>query len=37
MAFNNTGAYWLSSDKQVQNPYFGDKMMRCGRVDNAIE
>jgi hypothetical protein len=37
MAFNNTGAYWLSSDKQVQNPYFGDKMMRCGRVDSAIE
>jgi hypothetical protein len=37
MAFNNTGAYWLSSDKQVQNPYFGDKMMRCGRVDSAIK
>ncbi|EDM45025.1 hypothetical protein SCB49_02854 [unidentified eubacterium SCB49] len=37
MAFNNTGGYWLSSDKQVQNPYFGDKMMRCGRVDSAIQ
>lgn len=37
MAFKNTGAYWLSSDKQVQNPYFGDKMLRCGRVDSAIQ
>ena len=37
MAFNNTGGYWLSSDKQIQNPYFGDKMMRCGRVDSAIQ
>lgn len=37
MAFKNKGAYWLSSDKQVQNPYFGDKMMRCGRVDSGIK
>ncbi len=37
MAFNNNGGYWLSSDKQVQNPYFGDKMYRCGRVDDTIQ
>ncbi|MCB0490161.1 MAG: efflux RND transporter periplasmic adaptor subunit [Cyclobacteriaceae bacterium] len=30
MAFNNKGAYWISKDKQISNPYFGDKMMRCG-------
>lgn len=37
MAFKNTGASWLSSEKVVQNPYFGDKMYRCGRVEAAIE
>lgn len=30
MAFNNKGAYWISQVKEIQNPYFGDKMMRCG-------
>lgn len=37
MAFNNNGAYWLSSNKKIQNPYFGDKMLRCGRVDSEIK
>ncbi|MDC7994297.1 DUF3347 domain-containing protein [Altibacter sp. HG106] len=37
MAFNNTGAYWLSDSKEIYNPYFGDKMLRCGRVDSKIE
>ncbi|MFC1620486.1 efflux RND transporter periplasmic adaptor subunit [Candidatus Neomarinimicrobiota bacterium] len=32
MAFDNTGASWLQTDKQVQNPYFGAKMLRCGEV-----
>lgn len=37
MAFKNTGASWLSSEKVVQNPYFGDKMYRCGRVEATIK
>ncbi len=37
MAFDNTGAYWLSDSKEIYNPYFGDKMLRCGRVDAKIE
>lgn len=37
MAFKNTGAYWLSESKEIANPYFGDKMYRCGRVDKTIE
>ena len=37
MAFKNTGAYWLSESKEIANPYFGDKMYRCGRVDSIIE
>jgi cell division septation protein DedD len=37
MAFNNTGASWLSDSKEVFNPYFGDKMLRCGRVTEEIK
>jgi hypothetical protein len=36
MAFNNKGAYWISSSKDILNPYFGDKMLKCGRVDAEI-
>lgn len=32
MAFNNKGAKWLSFDKKVMNPYFGDVMLHCGSV-----
>ena len=37
MAFNNKGAYWISSSKDVLNPYFGDKMLKCGRVDSEVK
>jgi len=37
MAFNNTGAYWLSNTKDIMNPYFGDKMLKCGRVASEIK
>ena len=37
MAFNNTGANWLSEIKEIRNPYFGDKMMTCGIVKEVIE
>jgi Cu(I)/Ag(I) efflux system membrane fusion protein len=36
MAFENTGASWLQTDKQVQNPYFGARMLRCGEIRNVI-
>jgi len=36
MANNNTGAFWLSSEKEIRNPYFGDKMLRCGSVKEMI-
>ncbi|RLD80475.1 MAG: hypothetical protein DRJ10_07365 [Bacteroidetes bacterium] len=26
MADDNKGAYWLSSNKEIQNPYFGQQM-----------
>lgn len=37
MAFNDRGAYWVSTDKKILNPYFGDKMLRCGRVETEIK
>jgi len=37
MAFNDEGAYWLSNEKQIRNPYFGDKMMTCGQVKEKLK
>lgn len=37
MANNNTGAYWLSNEKQIKNPYFGDMMLKCGSVKETIQ
>lgn len=37
MADNNNGAYWLSNEKKITNPYFGEAMHACGNVANVIE
>jgi len=37
MADNNKGAYWLSKEEKVFNPYFGDAMLKCGEVKQVIE
>ena len=37
MADNNNGAYWLSEQKKVINPYFGEAMLTCGEVKHVIE
>lgn len=37
MAFQGKGAYWLSNGKEIRNPYFGDKMLKCGEVKRMIE
>lgn len=36
MANNNKGAYWLSEVKDIKNPYFGSKMLKCGSVKEQI-
>jgi hypothetical protein len=36
MAKNNEGAFWLSASDQIRNPYFGDKMLKCGSVEEEI-
>lgn len=37
MAFNDQGGYWLSDAKEIRNPYFGDKMLTCGRVAEELK
>jgi hypothetical protein len=30
-------AYWLSSDKVIKNPYYGNAMLTCGKVTETIQ
>lgn len=36
MAFDNTGADWLSSSTEIKNPYFGKTMLTCGAVKDSV-
>lgn len=31
------GAIWLSETREIKNPYFGSKMMKCGEVQEEIK
>lgn len=37
MAFGDEGAYWLSSEEQIRNPYLPESMPGCGEVIERIE
>tara|TARA_R110002167_G_scaffold18938_1_gene70303 strand:+ start:5956 stop:7821 length:1866 start_codon:yes stop_codon:yes gene_type:complete len=37
MADNDTGAYWLSLNKEISNPYLGAKMPTCGSTKITIK
>lgn len=37
MANKGEGGYWLSSEKKIQNPYYGDEMMECGEVTQELK
>lgn len=37
MANNNKGAVWLSTEKEIRNPYYGDAMLTCGSVIEEIK
>ena len=37
MAFDNEGANWLAAEEQINNPYFGDAMLRCGIIETTID
>jgi hypothetical protein len=32
MSNGNTRAYWLSNEKEIKNPCYGDKMLKFGSV-----
>jgi Cu(I)/Ag(I) efflux system membrane fusion protein len=36
MAFDNKGADWLQRTDQIDNPYFGAAMLRCGEIREAF-
>ena len=37
MAFNEKGAYWLSNESEIKNPYFGKKMVECGEITDSLK
>jgi len=37
MANKDKGANWLSFEKEVKNPYFGESMLGCGEVKSTIK
>jgi Cu(I)/Ag(I) efflux system membrane fusion protein len=37
MAFDNQGAFWLSNEVRVRNPYFGSKMLTCGEIREKLK
>ena len=37
MAFDNKGGFWISKEKEIKNPYFGDKMLKCGEVKKTFD
>ena len=36
MAFDGAGADWFSEVAEVKNPFYGDRMLTCGRVEREI-
>lgn len=37
MAMNDKGGYWISGIKEIRNPYFGNKMLKCGEVKETLQ
>ncbi|MFW6157293.1 MAG: efflux RND transporter periplasmic adaptor subunit [Balneolaceae bacterium] len=37
MAFGGDGAYWLSEEEEIHNPYQGEEMLNCGEIIDEIE
>lgn len=37
MALDSKGAYWISQTSAIQNPYFGDKMIKCGETKSTLK
>ena len=37
MANDNKGAYWMSEQEKISNPYYGNKMNSCSRTQETIQ
>ncbi len=37
MANGDKGAFWMSTFKEIKNPYFGDAMLSCGETRETLE
>ena len=37
MAFDNKGAYWMSYERDIKNPYFGTEMLNCGSIEDSLD
>ncbi|HRX97212.1 MAG TPA: efflux RND transporter periplasmic adaptor subunit, partial [Bacteroidales bacterium] len=37
MALDEKGAYWFSEMNEIRNPYFGDKMLKCGETREEFD
>ncbi len=37
MANQNIGAFWLSTEKQIKNPYYGNLMLTCGETRDTLK
>jgi Cu(I)/Ag(I) efflux system membrane fusion protein len=37
MTNNNNGGYWLSTVKEIKNPYYGQSMIKCGAIKQEIK
>ena len=37
MAFDNKGAYWISYEREIKNPYFGKDMLNCGSNEDSLD
>jgi Cu(I)/Ag(I) efflux system membrane fusion protein len=36
MAFDFRGASWLTRERAILNPYFGESMLRCGTIEETL-
>jgi Cu(I)/Ag(I) efflux system membrane fusion protein len=36
MALHDTGAFWLSQEADIKNPYFGKDMLECGETVDSL-
>ncbi len=37
MANKGDGGDWLSTEKEIKNPYYGDEMLSCGRITEELK